>query len=53
VDFFLKKNVIVGIFAYNDAKNNDDIKTILDNDEEYSTDSIDDTDDIIKHQLDD
>lgn len=49
----LDKNVIVGIFAYNDAKNNDDIKTILDNDEEYSTDSIDDTDDIIKHQLDD
>jgi len=45
----LDKNVIKGIFSYSDAKNNDDIQSILD-DDNFDADS---TDDMIKTQLDD
>lgn len=45
----LDENVIKGIFAYSDAKNNDDIKNILDDDIESESDD----DDMIKNQLDD
>lgn len=45
----LDENVIKGIFAYSDAKNNDDIQNILNDDIESESD----TDDMIKNQLDD
>lgn len=45
----LDENVIKGIFAYSDAKNNDDIQNILDDDIESESDA----DDMIKNQLDD
>ena len=46
----LDENVIKGIFAYSDAKNNDDIQNILDDDENFQEP---DADDLIKNQLDD
>ena len=45
----LDENVINGIFAYSDAKNNDDIQNILGEDPDVS----DSADDLIKNQLDD
>lgn len=45
----LDENVIKGIFAYSDAKNNDDIQNILDDDIEPESDA----DDMIKNQSDD
>lgn len=47
----LDENVIKGIFSYSDAKNNDDIKNILDDNSEFEEN--DSTDDMIKKQLDD
>lgn len=46
----LDENVINGIFAYSDAKNNDDIQSILDED---VSDGETSADEMIKNQLDD
>lgn len=46
----LDENVINGIFAYSDVKNNDDIQNILDDEDAVSDDSADA---LIKNQLDD